>query len=144
MYDVLPDDIYAEVLMNNIKYTWNNWADILESDANTQVWAKYNDQFYKGAAAVTNRKLGKGTVTYIGTDSDDGHLEKDVLARVYNSIGITLESLPEGVVKVWRSGFWIAINYSSQSVKIDIPANATIIVGNTSTLQPAEVLVWKN
>ena len=144
MYDVLPDDIYAEVLMNNIKYTWNNWADILESDANTQVWAKYNDQFYKGAAAVTNRKLGKGTVTYIGTDSDDGHLEKDVIARLYNSIGITLESLPEGVVKVWRSGFWIAINYSSQSVKIDIPANATIIVGNTSTLQPAEVLVWKN
>jgi beta-galactosidase len=144
MYDVLPDDIYAEVLMNNIKYTWNNWADILESDANTQVWAKYNDQFYKGAAAVTNRKLGKGTVTYIGTDSDDGHLEKDVIARLYNSIGITLEPLPEGVVKVWRSGFWIAINYSSQSVKIDIPANATIIVGNTSTLQPAEVLVWKN
>jgi beta-galactosidase len=48
------------------------------------------------------------------------------------------------VVKVWRSGFWIAINYSSQSVKIDIPANAKIIVGNTSTLQPAEVLVWKN
>jgi beta-galactosidase len=144
MYDVLPDDIYAEVLMNNKKYTWNNWADILEGDANTQVWARYNDQFYKGAAAVTNRKLGKGTVTYIGTDSDDGHLEKDVIARLYNSIGITLESLPEGVVKVWRSGFWIAINYSSQSVKIDIPANATIIVGNTSTLQPAEVLVWKN
>ena len=31
MYDVLPDDIYAEVLMNDVKYQWNNWADILES-----------------------------------------------------------------------------------------------------------------
>jgi beta-galactosidase len=144
MYDVLADDMHAEVLMNNKKYTWNIWADILEGDPNTQVWAKYNDQFYKGAAAVTNRKLGKGTVTYIGTDSKDGLLEKDVIARLYKSIGITLDPLPEGVVKVWRSGFWIAINYSSQSVKIDIPANATIIVGNSSTLQPAEVLVWKN
>ena len=87
----------------------------MKADPKTEVWASYNDQFYKGAAAVTNRKLGKGSVTYIGVDSDDGRIEKDVLARLYNSIGITTESLPEGVVKVWRSGFWIAINYSSQS-----------------------------
>jgi beta-galactosidase len=144
MYDVLPDDIYAEVVMNNVKYSWNNWADVLESDSNTEVWASYNDQFYKGAAAVTNRKLGKGSVTYIGADSDDGLIEKDVLARLYNSIGLTTEPLPEGVVKVWRSGFWIAINYNSQPVKIEIPANATIIIGKNSTLQPAEVLVWKD
>lgn len=144
MYDVLPDDIYAEVLMNNEKYRWNNWADILESDPKIEVWASYNDQFYKGAGAVINRKLGKGSVTYIGADSDDGRLEKDVLTRLYNSIGITTEPLPEGVVKVWRSGFWIAINYSSQSVNIEIPANATLIIGKNSTLQPAGVLVWKD
>jgi beta-galactosidase len=143
MYDVLPDDMYAEVLMNDVKYYWNNWADILESDINTQVWATYNDQFYKGAAAVTNRKLGKGSVTYIGTDSDDGRIEKDVIIKLYNSVGITTEPLPEGVVKVWRSGFWIAINYSSQSVKIEIPTKATIIIGENSSLQPAGVLVWK-
>jgi beta-galactosidase len=144
LYDVLPDDLFAEVLMNDLKYRWNNWADILENDSNTEVWAIYNDQFYKGAAAVTNRKLGKGSVTYIGVDSDDGRIEKDVLTRLYNSIGITTESLPEGVVKVWRSGFWIAINYSSQAVNIGIPANATIIIGKSPTLQPAEVVVWKD
>jgi beta-galactosidase len=143
MYDVLPDDIYAEVLMNNVKYSWNNWADILESDSNTEIWARYNDQFYKGAAAVTNRKLGKGSVTYIGVDSDDGRIEKDVIERLYNSIGITTESLPEGVVKVWCSGFWIVINYNSNPVKIEIPENASIIIGESSTLQPAGVLVWK-
>lgn len=144
MYDVLPDDIYAEVLMNNEKYLWNNWADILESDPKTEVWASYNDQFYKGAAAVINRKLGKGSVTYIGADSDDGRLEKEVLSKLYNSIGLTTDPLPEGVVKVWRSGFWIAINYGSQPVKIEIPANATIVIGKNSTLQPADVLVWKD
>lgn len=143
MYDVLSDDIFAEVVMNNVKYKWNNWADILEGDSNTEVWANYNDQFYKGAAAVTNRKLGRGTVTYVGVDSDDGSIEKDVIARLYKSIGITTEPLPEGVIKVWRSGFWIAINYSSQPAKIKIPSNASIIIGKTSTLQPADVLVWK-
>jgi beta-galactosidase len=144
MYDVLPGDINSEVLMNDVKYNWNNWADILETDSNTEVWARYNDQFYKGAAAVTYRKLGKGSVTYIGVDSDDGRIEKDVIARLYNSVGLTTEPLPEGVVKVWRSGFWIAINYNSQPVKIEIPANAKIIIGKDSTLQPAEVLVWKD
>jgi beta-galactosidase len=143
MYDVLPTDMQSEVLMNSEKYFWNNWADILENEAKTEVWATYNDQFYKGAAAVTHRKLGKGSVTYIGADTDNGHLERDVLARLYKSLGLTTEQLPEGIIKVWRSGFWIAINYSSQPVKIEIPANASIVVGKTSTLEPADVLVWK-
>lgn len=144
MYDLLPDDMYAEVLMNNSKYQWNNWADILESDENTEVWASYNNQFYKGSSAVTNRKLGKGSVTYIGADTDDGYLERDVIARLYASIGLTTDPLPEGVVKVWRSGFWIAINYSSQPVNIEVPVNANIMIGKSSTLQPADVLVWKD
>ncbi|MBN1393397.1 MAG: beta-galactosidase [Sedimentisphaerales bacterium] len=144
MFDVLSDDINAEVIMNNVKYHWNNWADILENDSNTEVWASYNDQFYKGAAAVTNRKLEKGSVTYIGVDSDDGRIEKEVIDRLYNSIGLTTEALPEGVVKVWRSGFWIVINYNTNPVEIEIPANATIIIGENSTLQPAGVLVWQD
>lgn len=143
MYDVLPDDMYAEVLMNNQKYQWNNWADVLESDANTVVWGTYNDQFYKGSAAVINRKLGKGSVTYIGADTDDGLLEKDVLAKLYGNIGLTTEALPEGVIKVWRSGFWIAINYNSVPVKIEIPAGAKMVIGQNTTLNPADVLVWK-
>ena len=50
-------------------------------DAGTDVWAVYADQFYKGAASVIHRRLGKGTVTYIGTDTDDGKLEKEVVRR---------------------------------------------------------------
>jgi beta-galactosidase len=143
MYDLLPDDINAEVTMNDRKYTWNNWADVLESDAKTEVWATYSDQFYKGQAAVVHNKLGKGTVTYIGADTDDGQLEKDVIAKLYNSVGLTTEPQPEGLVKIWRSGFWIAINYNSVPVKVEIPASAKIIVGDNATLPPAGVLVWK-
>jgi len=144
MFDVLSDDINAEVKMNDVKYNWNNWADILETNSNTDVWASYNDQFYKGSAAVTHRKLGKGSVTYIGVDSDDGRIEKDVINRLYNSIGLTTEALPEGVVKTWRSGFWVAINYSSDPVKIEMPKNAKLIIGDNPILQPAGVLVWQD
>ena len=55
--------------------------------------AVYTDQFYKGAASVIHRKLGKGTVTYIGTDTDDGKLEKEVVRRVYTEAGVSTEDL---------------------------------------------------
>jgi beta-galactosidase len=143
MYDLLPDNLKAEVLMSEKKYFWNNWADILEADPETEIWSTYNDQFYEGESAVTHVKLGKGSVTYIGPDTDDGQLERDVIARLYESIDLTTEQLPEGVVKVWRDGFWIAINYSSKSIDIKIPENANLLIGEHSTLAPAGVVVWK-
>lgn len=143
MFDVLPEDMYAQVAINNRLYPWNNWADILQPIAATKVWANYNDQFYKGAAAVTHRILGKGTVTYIGVDSDDGQIEKEIIGKLYQSVGLTTEQLPEGVIKLWRSGFWVAINYSSTAAEIKLAKNAKLIIGNTPVLQPAGVLVWQ-
>ena len=75
-YDHLPHSLYGKVDFGSEEYAWNNWADVLTPAAGTDVWAVYADQFYKGAASVIHRRLGKGTVTYIGTDTDDGKLEK--------------------------------------------------------------------
>jgi len=90
---------------------------------------------------VVHRKLGKGTVTYIGTDTDDGKLEKDVLKKAYEAVGVGVKELPEGVMVNWRDGFWVACNYSSSNVTLDIPANAKIIFGKKE-LTPAGVVVW--
>ncbi len=79
---------------------------------------------YKGAASVIHRRLGKGTVTYIGTDTDDGKLEKEVVRRVYTEAGVPTEDLPYGVVKEWRDGFYIALNYTSDIQEIVIPDEA--------------------
>ncbi len=49
--------------------------------------------------------------------------------------------LPEGVTIEWSEGFWIAMNYSSQSQEIMIPKNAKILIGS-KTLKPADVAVW--
>jgi len=140
--DMLGAKMNAKVSYNGNIYIWNNWGDMLDPMAGTDTWATYADQFYAGKASVVHRKLGKGTVTYIGTDTDDGKLEKDVLKKVYESAGIGVKELPEGVMLNWRDGFWVAINYSSVNVTIDIPQNANILFG-TKELTPAGVVVWK-
>lgn len=108
-------------------YNWNNWADVVTSIPGTGVWATYEDQFYKGAACVIHRKLGKGTVTYIGADTDDGKLEKEVLHRVYEEAGVATEDFPYGVVKERRDGFYIALNYTSDVQQIVIPDKVRLL-----------------
>ena len=142
MYDELGADTKANVAFNQVNYAWNVWGDILEPYFGVETWATYADQFYAGKASVTHRKAGKGTVTYIGTESKDGKLEKEVLKKVYDSAGITIDEQPEGVMVNWRDGFWVAINYSSVKVNINIPDNAKIIFG-TKSLPVAGVLVWR-
>ena len=141
-YDHLPHSLYGKVDFGSEEYAWNNWADVLTPAAGTAVWAVYTDQFYKGAASVIHRRLGKGTVTYIGTDTDDGKLEKEVVRRVYMEAGVPTEDLPYGVVKEWRDGFYIALNYTSDIQEIVIPDEAEVLIGS-ARLEPAGVVVWK-
>src|SRR5665647_212476 len=70
MNDMLNSTKMAKVEFTGKLYNWNNWGDMLEPDKGTQVWANFADQFYAGLPTVIYRKLGKGTVTYIGTDTD--------------------------------------------------------------------------
>ncbi len=108
----------------------------------TEVWANYTNQFYSGKAAVIHHSLGKGTVTYVGPDTDDGALEKAVIERVYQKANIATSTLPDGVIIDWRDGFWVGVNYSGKPYNVPIPANAKIIIGS-KTLKPADVVVWK-
>lgn len=141
-YDHLPESLQGGVNFGTEKYDWNNWADVITPKKETEVWATYADQFYKGAASVVHHKLGKGTVTYIGIDTDDGKLEKDVMRRVYEEAKVTVDDLPYGVVKEWRDGFYVALNYTSTTQDIAIPSHAKILIGSR-VLEPAGVVVWK-
>jgi beta-galactosidase len=142
MYDELSAETKANVAFNGTNYQWNIWGDILEPFTGVETWATYADQFYAGKASVVHRKVGKGTVTYIGTETLDGKMEKEILKKVYEAAGITTNEQPEGVMVNWRDGFWVAINYSSTNVNINIPANAKIIFGSRE-LPVAGVAVWK-
>jgi beta-galactosidase len=140
--DMLSNSAKGVILMNSKPYHWNNWADLLEPAKNTEVLATFDNQFYKGTAAVVRQRVGKGSVTYIGVNTDDSTLEKDILSNIYIRAGATTEDYPQGVYVYWRDGFYVAVNYSSDDYTMKIPESAEIYVGD-KVLKPAGVLVWR-
>lgn len=142
MNDMLGPDKYAKVSFNGTAYQWNVWGDIIEPQGNTETWASYSDQFYAGKPAVIHSKQGRGTVTYIGVDTKDGKFEKEIIKKLYNKVDIAIDEQPEGVMVNWRDGFWIAVNYSSDKVFINIPSKSQIVFGSKE-LDPAGVAVWR-
>jgi len=142
-FDMLPGHCRGHVTADGASYEWNNWGDILTPSEGTEVWARYDDQFYKGSAAVTHRRLGKGTVTYIGVDSDDRALEKAVMRKLYALCGASPENLPSGIVHEWRDGFHVLLNYTSEPYDAHLPAGAEVLVG-ASPVKGTDVLVWKD
>lgn len=141
-YDLLLSNTPGKVLMDGKSYTWNTWGEMLKPMNGVDTWATYTQEFYEGMAAITSRKLGKGTVTYVGVDSQDGKLERDVLKKIYDKLGISVMNLPYGVSVEYRNGLGIVLNYGEQPYTFDMPKEATVLVGET-TLPVAGVLVFK-
>ena len=141
-YDLLMPHAPGKIKFNNNEFEWTSWGDLLKPNKDTETWATYTSEFYAGTTAVISRKLGKGTVTYIGVDSKNGDLEKHVLTKLYNQQNIAIEDYPEGIMVEYRDGFGIAVNYSDQPYTMNLPQNTEVLIGN-KTLKTAEVLVWK-
>ncbi|MCK7482708.1 MAG: beta-galactosidase trimerization domain-containing protein [Candidatus Moduliflexus flocculans] len=79
LFDGLLEGGAASVRMGGRGYAWNRWADVLApaGGPGTETLAVYADQFYAGKPAVVTRRLGKGTVTYVGR----GHARRRAGAR---------------------------------------------------------------
>jgi len=141
-FDMLVRNVHGEVQVGKKMYEWHTWADILSPKPETEVLATYADQFYKGKAAVVTRKLEKGSVTYIGVESNDGSLERQIIRTIYKRAGVKIENLPKGVFVEWRDGFYVGVNYTNHAVKLSIPEKSKIIVGE-NPLKSAHAIVWK-
>ena len=141
-YDLLLPQDPGQVKMDGKVYTWNTWGEILQPDASNEVWATYTNEFYEGKPAVTFRKLGKGSVTYIGVDSSDGALERQVLDKLYSRLQIEVMNLPYGVTMEYRNGLGIVLNYSDQPYQFALPQGAKVLIG-TPNIATAGVLVFK-
>ncbi len=103
--------------------------------------ARYADQFYAGHPAAVTHKLGKGSVTYIGVDTLDGELERALIHEVYQSSGAAPANLDPNFLIDWRSGFWVATNFTSKMQRIPASSNAQILVGQRD-IPPAGATVW--
>jgi beta-galactosidase len=130
------------IKMGTQKFEWDIWSEILNPFPGTETLAVYDNQFYTGKSAVITRKLGKGSVTYIGVVSNDGELEKQIIRKIYQKANVAIENLPKGVFVEWRDGFYVAVNYAQPVVQIPLPPNSKILVG-TQPLQQGQALVWK-
>ena len=141
-FDMLVADVNGTVKAGENSYKWNTWADVLNPKKGTEVLATYEDQFYKGNAAATTRKLGKGTVTYVGVESNDGDFERQIVRTIYSRANVAIEDLPKGVFIEWRDGFYVGVNYTSEPINFPIPKGSKIVVGQ-NPLQPAQAVIWK-
>lgn len=141
-YDLLLSQDPGQVKMDGKVYTWNTWGEILQPGTSNEVWATYTNEFYEGKPAVTFRKLGKGSVTYIGVDSSDGVLERQVLDKLYSRLQIEVMNLPYGVTMEYRNGLGIVLNYSDQPYQFALPQGVKVLIG-TPNIATAGVLVFK-
>ncbi len=122
-------------------YAWGSWGDVLEPQPGTTTLATYADQFYAGKAAAVTRKLGKGTVTYIGVDTLNCDLERVLLHKLYTNAGAAPASLKSDFIVDWRDGFWVATNFMSSPQAIPARVGTPLLLG-TQSVPPGGVAVW--
>ena len=104
--------------------------------------ATYADQFYKGKAAATRRRLGRGEVIYVGVDTMTGEMEADVVRKIYDDAGAHPANLPADFMIDWRDGFWTASNFSDVVQSAPAAADANFVVG-TRSVPPGGTAVWQ-
>jgi beta-galactosidase len=143
-YDVLPAPLQGKVssLSPAATHDWAAWAEVLDPTPGTTALARYDDQYYAGRVAAVTRKLGAGSVTYVGVETASGDLERQVVRGVFDRAGVAIEDHPDLLLVDWRDGFWVASNFSSTDQKAPVPAGLELLVGER-TLKPAGVAIWK-
>ena len=139
-FDMLPFGKQGDILMDGKNYKWSSWGDLITPEDKTEVVASYTDQFYKGTACILKNEIGKGQVWYIGTESVDGDLERNLLKNIYQQNNVGVENYPEGVFVQYRDGFMVAVNYSSGEYILNY--NGDYLIGD-KVLKPADVAVWR-
>ncbi|MCD8179876.1 MAG: beta-galactosidase [Firmicutes bacterium] len=90
------------------------WCDIIEPDTAETICA-YGSEYYKGKAAVTVNRYGKGRVYYIGCDLDDGAM-REIVSVISKSAGIETIDAPKGVEIINRDGYKIVLNHNENAV----------------------------
>ena len=141
--DQLPPGIFGAVRTDEAEHRWNVWGELLAPEPGTEILARYQDQYYAGTPAVVTRRLGRGSVTYLGAWSDGGTLEREVIRKTWRAAGATVLDLPPYVFVEWRAGVWVAVNYSSEPVDLPLPTGARLVMGQ-ARLAPGEVTLWRD
>jgi beta-galactosidase len=145
-YDSLPEGAMGKVKMEKQVFEWGAWGDLLYPGDGTKTLAEYADQFYAGAAAVTQTARGKGTVTYCGVAGEQPLCDA-VVGKLARQLKLRTEVMENRVKVVRRGPYAIALNYDDKAHEVTLPAGAKVLLGSGSAgklaLEPAGVAIWE-
>jgi beta-galactosidase len=135
-YDALRENRSGQINFADKKYPWSVWGDQIVPKPGTKVLATYADQFYAGAAAITQAKFANGIVNYFGVFSEPPLVEAFVQSL------LNRPALPARVQIQRRGPYRIALNYQAQPVEIPVGPGAKFLIGSAK-IGPCDVAVWE-
>ncbi len=141
-YDGLPEASFGRLRFegDSTDYTWGVWGDMVRPREGTHILARYADQFYAGAAAVTQNKYHAGCVTYCGTYAEAPFI--DALAeRLARQARLPITPLPPRIRLMSRGPYRILLNYQETGFTAPAPEGAKFHVGSR-LVEPGGVAVW--
>ena len=143
-YDSLREDQFGQINFEGKNFAWNIWGDQLTPKPGTQVLATYADQFYAGAPAITRASVGKGTVSYFGSFSEQPLVNAfvEALAKLIGPKQLQSQVLPARMQVLQRGPYRIALNYQDKPVVVPAGSSAKFLIGSRN-LSPADVAVWE-
>jgi beta-galactosidase len=143
-YDCLREDQVGQINFEGKNFAWNIWGDQLTPKPGTQVLATYADQFYAGAPAITRASVGKGTVSYFGSFSEQPLVNAfvETLAKFIGPKQLQSQILPARMQVLQRGPYRIALNYQDKPVVVPAGSSAKFLIGSRN-LSPADVAVWE-
>lgn len=140
-YDGLPDDTFGNIEMDSLLYKWGVWGDLLFAEDQTRPLAKYADQFYAGAIAVSQKRHGSGDVTYCGVFAEE-EFTKALAEKLARQWGLPVLILPDRTQLLQRDGFHVFLNYNETAINAPAHRTARFIFGSR-TVEPAGVAIWE-
>jgi beta-galactosidase len=99
--------------------SYRTWADLLEPEANTEVWATYAEAAYGGVAAIAMKRHGHGRCVTVGAALDGA-----TWGRLLGALAIDTElpvlPLPDGVRLSRHAGRPLLQNFGPDPVTVDL------------------------
>jgi hypothetical protein len=107
-----------------------------------KVLARYESTDYRDKPAIVELKLGEGSVMYMGTTSEKGAFERQLVQTLLAQTGASPMHLPEHVYADWNQGLLVITNHSTKPFTPTQFASDRL-VGTGPTIEAGGVGVYK-
>ncbi|WP_207782570.1 beta-galactosidase [Phytoactinopolyspora limicola] len=147
----LPDGHEGRVKLGATTLGFTTWAEWIDAES-ADVIATYDDGPLAGRPAITTRRAGAGTATYVSAGLDEAAL-RQVLGPICRDAGLTPHDTPsldvEQVTRYRDGDRWTFIlNHGTVPARTDVPNGTDLLTGDTVsgpvTVAPAGALVVRH